>query len=102
MASLYSQKDITYDPLYGCYFYKGKKLSEKQHKVLKHKIILAELHFKIDEEFNLCFTQKQLMRDLIDNACIPNDLKDPRAHVHKRFVRLVEYLTSHYEIKPKD
>ena len=100
MSSLYKQEHITYDPLYGCYFYKGKKLTEDQHKKLKHKIILDELNFKIQEDFSLCYQSKALLSDLINEASIYNDLRDQRAIVYKRYKRLVEYIFENYEIKP--
>lgn len=101
MASLYSMAHITYDPIEG-YFYKGKKISEAKAKELKHKIILNELAFKIDEDFDLSLERKILISQLILEASIYNDLRDQRAIVYKRYKRLVEYLFDNYELKPKE
>ena len=99
MTSLYKQDHITYDPFYGCYFYKGKKLTEDQHKKLKHKIILEELNFKIQEDASLGYQAKALLSDLINEASIYNDLRDQRAIVYKRYKRLVEFIFNNYELK---
>ncbi|EQC1061293.1 hypothetical protein NNO95_14695 [Acinetobacter baumannii] len=99
MASLYSMAHITYDPIEG-YFYKGKPISEKKAKELKHKIILVELAFKADEDFDLSVEAKVLFLQLIHDASIYNDLRDQRAIVYKRYKRLVEYIFQNYEIKP--
>ncbi len=100
MASLYSMDHITYDPIDG-YFYKGKKIPDKDVKLLKHKIILAELGFKLEEDSELSIHQKDLMAALFTDVLIYNDLRDQRAIVYKRFKRVVEYIFSNYEIKPK-
>lgn len=99
MASLYSMAHITYDPIEG-YFYKGKKISEQKAKELKHKIILNELAFKIEEDFDLSLERKMLISQLIIEASIYNDLRDQRAIVYKRYKRLVEYIFDNYELKP--
>ena len=99
MASLYSMAHITYHPIEG-YFYKGKKISEAKAKELKHKIILNELAFKIEEDFDLSLERKMLISQLILEASIYNDLRDQRAIVYKRYKRLVEYIFDNYEIKP--
>ena len=100
MASLYSMEHITYDPIDG-YFYKGKKISETKAKELKHKIILNELAFKIESDFDLSFEQKTLLSQLFLEASIYNDLRDQRAIVYKRYKRLVEYIFDNYDLKPK-
>lgn len=99
MSSLYSMEHITYDPIEG-YFYKGKKISEKKAKELKHKIILLELAFKVESDFCLSAAQKTLFLQLVYEASIYNDLRDQRAIVYKRYIRLVEYIFQNYEIKP--
>ena len=78
MASLYSMAHITYDPIEG-YFYKCKKISEAKAKELKHKIILVELAFKVEEDFSLSYNRKALLLELIHHASIYNDLRDQRA-----------------------
>ena len=100
MASLYSMEHITYDPIDG-YFYKGKKISETKAKELKHKIILNELSFKIESDFDLSFERKTLLSQLFLEASIYNDLRDQRAIVYKRYKRLVEYIFDNYDLKPK-
>ena len=100
MASLYSMEHITYDPIDG-YFYKGKKISETTAKELKHKIILNELAFKIESDFDLSFERKTLLSQLFLEASIYNDLRDQRAIVYKRYKRLVEYIFDNYDLKPK-
>ena len=100
MASLYSMDHITYDPIDG-YFYKGKKISETKAKELKHKIILNELAFKIESDFDLSFERKTLLSQLFLEASIYNDLRDQRAIVYKRYKRLVEYIFDNYDLKPK-
>ncbi|QQT93761.1 hypothetical protein [Acinetobacter johnsonii] len=100
MASLYSMEHITYDPIDG-YFYKGKKISETKAKELKHKIILNELAFKIESDFDLSFERKTLLSQLFLEASIYNDLRDQRAIVYKRYKRLVEYIFDNYDLKPK-
>lgn len=99
MSSLYSMAHITYDPIEG-YFYKGKKISEKKAKELKHKIILVELGLKVHSDFDLSTHHKTLFLELINEASIYNDLRDQRAIVYKRYKRLVEYLFENYELKP--
>ncbi|WP_445346528.1 hypothetical protein [Acinetobacter bohemicus] len=101
MASLYSMADITYDPIDG-YFYKGKKIPEAKVKELKHKIILAELGFKIQEDFDLSFQRKEFLASLFTDVLIYNDVRDQRAIVYKRFKRVVEFLFDNYDIKKKD
>lgn len=101
MASLYSMDHISYDPING-YFYKGKKISDEKAKDLKHKIILAELGFKLEEDSGLSIPEKDLMASLFTEVLIYNDLRDQRAIVYKRFKRVVEYLFNNYDIKPKD
>ena len=91
---------ITYDPIDG-YFYKGKKISETKAKELKHKIILNELAFKIESDFDLSFERKTLLSQLFLEASIYNDLRDQRAIVYKRYKRLVEYIFDNYDLKPK-
>ena len=83
------------------YFYKGKKIPDKDVKLLKYKIILAELSFKLEEDSELSIDQKDLMAALFTDVLIYNDLRDQRAIVYKRFKRVVEYIFSNYEIKPK-
>ena len=41
------------------------------------------------------------MAALFTDVLIYNDLRDQRAIVYKRFKRVVEYIFSNYEIKPK-
>ena len=100
MASLYTQAHITYDPIDG-YFYKGKKISEAKAKDLKHKIILGELSFKVQEDFDLSLERKILISQLFFEASIYNDLRDQRAIVYKRYKRLVDFIFDNYELKPK-
>ena len=74
---------------------------DKDVKLLKHNIILAELGFKLEEDSELSIDQKDLMAALFTDVLIYNDLRDQRAIVYKRFKRVVEYIFSNYEIKPK-
>lgn len=100
MSSLYSMEHITYDPIDG-YFYKGKKISDSKAKELKHKIILNELSFKLESDFDLSFEQKKLFAELLLEASIYNDLRDQRSIVYKRYKRFVEYIFDNYQLIPK-
>lgn len=57
--------------------------------------------FKLEEDSALSIDQKDLKAALFTDVLIYNDLRDQRAIVYKRFKRVVEYIFSNYEIKPK-